>query len=31
MTDDGMIIDYRVDYEKLVDSITVYYADWSYL
>lgn len=26
-----MIIDYKVDYEHLVDSITIYYADWSYL
>ncbi len=31
LTDDGMIIDYRVDYDKLVDSITIFYADWSYL
>ena len=26
-----MIIDYRVDYEKVVDTITIFYADWSYL
>jgi hypothetical protein len=26
-----MIIDYKVDYEHLVDSITIHYADWSYL
>ena len=31
VTEDGMIIDYKVDYRRLVDSITICYADWSYL
>ena len=26
-----MLVDYRVDYERVVDSITIHYADWSYL
>lgn len=26
-----MIIDYRVDYKRVVDTITINYADWSYL
>jgi hypothetical protein len=31
LTEDGTIIDYRVDYDKLVDTIVIYYSDWSYL
>lgn len=31
MTDDGMIIDYRVDYSQCVDKVVLHYADWSYL
>ncbi|CDW84961.1 UNKNOWN [Stylonychia lemnae] len=31
VTENGMIIDYRVNYDELVDSIIINYADWSYL
>lgn len=31
LTDDGMIIDYRVDFDHLVDTIVINYADWSFL
>ena len=31
MTDEGMIIDYKVNYDQFVDSMTIFYADWSYL
>ena len=31
MNEYGMIIDYRVNYDKMVDSITIHYAEWSYL
>ena len=31
VTENGMIIDYKVNYDKLVDSIIIHYADWSYL
>jgi hypothetical protein len=30
-TENGTIIDYKVEYDKMVDSIIIHYADWSYL
>ena len=27
----GENIDYKVKYDKPIDSITIYYAEWSYL
>lgn len=31
MTEEGTIIDYKVDYSTPVDTIVIHYADWSYL
>ena len=31
VTENGMMVDYRVNYEKVVDYIVIYYADFSYL
>eukprot|EP00347_Sterkiella_histriomuscorum_P023151 403335754 len=31
ITESGMIVDYKVNYDQLVDSIVINYADWSYL
>ena len=31
ITEEGMQVDYRIDYDKRVDVIVVNYAEWSYL
>lgn len=30
-TDHGTVIDYKVLYDKCIDSIVIYYAEWSHL
>ena len=31
MTENGTIIDYKVLYDRLVDSVEIHFAEWSYL